>query len=106
MAHENLSDAQVIAEMAAWDADSHEAWHEFDAWNQTSHYGFGTSDQAKAYCDYLNRGRDVGLYSANKMAYEDALALERGDDTDGFRLDLALDTIADNDAFREALCSA
>ena len=39
-------------------------WWVFRAWNQQSHYGYGTGTAANAYCDILNRRRDAGHYYA------------------------------------------
>lgn len=75
-------------------------WWVFRAWNQQSHYGYGTWSAANAYCDILNRGRDVGHYYAEMADTETAARLDSGANSDGFDLDLALDAQAEADMWR------
>jgi len=74
-----------------------ETWYAFTAFNQQAHYGYGSGEEASKYQDYLNRDKLIGHYSVNAMSDEESAALESGRDTDGFRLDLALDAIADQE---------
>lgn len=69
-----------------------ERWWVFTAYNSQTHYGFGSDAEAAAYADILNRGRQVNVYAGDIADDESALRLEMGEDIDGFRLDLALDT--------------
>ena len=72
-----------------------ENWYEFTAFNSQSHYGFGTQAEAHKYCDLINRNREVNVYHARLMSVDETQALDSGDDTDGFSLDLAIDTEQD-----------
>jgi hypothetical protein len=68
-----------------------EKWFEFTAYNSQAAHGFGTEEEASKYCDILNRSRDVNQYHYREMEGNETAALDSGDDTDGFRLDLELD---------------
>jgi hypothetical protein len=70
-----------------------EIWFKLAAWNSQSLFGFGTEREADTYTDLLNRNREINRYHATAMDPGDCAALNSGDDTDGFRLDLAIDTI-------------
>lgn len=70
-----------------------EQWFEIKAWNQITMYGFGSAADAEIYVDLLNGNHEINLYYADVMLPEDCVALDSGDDTDGFRLDEAIDTI-------------
>jgi len=78
-----------------------ERWYAFTAYNSQAHYGFGTEQEADKYQDILNRNREVNQYHYRAMSQEEAARLDSGDDTDGFRLDLALDTQAEQDEFNQ-----
>ena len=75
-----------------------EAWFMFRAYNSQASFGFGTEKEAVAYCDILNRKRAVNCYHYRALTDEESVKLDSGEDTDGFRLDLALDTQAEIDA--------
>lgn len=63
-------------------------WHEFDAWNTSSLYGYGTAAEADEYCDILNEGRTTGLYQANRLDDDHAkLVLRLDENTEAFNLD-------------------
>lgn len=74
-----------------------ETWFIFTAYNSQAHFGYGTPEEADRYCDVLNRGREINYYHAREMTPEEYARLESGDDTDGFRLDDALATQAEQD---------
>lgn len=78
---------QILAHFASYG----ECWWVFTAYNSQTHYGFGSDAEAAAYADILNRGRQVNVYAGDIADDETALRLETGKDSDGFRLDLALD---------------
>ena len=77
-----------------------EKWFEFTAYNAPAVYGFGTEQEAQKYCDILNRNLDVNQYHNREMGSDETPGLDSGSDNDGFRLDLALDTQAEQDAWR------
>ena len=74
-----------------------EKWFEFTALNSVTQYGYGFEEEAARYCGHLQRKAE---YRYREMDQEESAGLDSGDDTDGFRLDLALDTEAENAAFR------
>ncbi len=62
--------------------DNTERWFSFPAYNSQTIYGYGSPAEAEVYCDMLNRGREINLYTAS--ALEDAeriAALESGEDS-------------------------
>ena len=76
-----------------------EKWFVFTAYNSQAAYGYGTEKEADAYADILNRKREINVYGYEEITDPDTLAgLDSGSDTDGFRLDEAIDTAAENDA--------
>ena len=77
-----------------------EKWYLFSAWNQQIQLGFGTEAEADVYLDLLNGDRTINVYHYTEMDAEDCIALNSGDDTDGFRLDLAIDTAREQAAWR------
>jgi hypothetical protein len=77
-----------------------ENWYEFTAYNSQPHYGYGTQTEADAYCDILNRNREVGQYHYRQMDSTETGRLDSGEDCDGFKLDLALDSQAEQDEWR------
>ncbi len=79
-----------------------ENWYEFTAYNSQALYGYGTADEAGAYCAILNRDREVNVYGYQTLNNESAARLDDGDDTDGFNLSDALATQAENDEWRAA----
>lgn len=78
-----------------------ERWWIFSAYNSQPYYGFGSDAEAAAYADILNRGRQVNVYAGDIADDETALRLETGEDSDGFRLDLALDTQREIDEWQQ-----
>ena len=88
-----ISDIRVHAESTG------ERWWIFTAYNSQAHFGFGTDAEADAYSDILNRKREINVYGYEAADDETALKLDNGDDSDGFRLDIALETQAENDAW-------
>jgi len=78
-----------------------ECWWVFSAYNSQPYYGFGSDAEAVAYADILNRGRQVNVYAGDIADDETALRLESGEDSDGFRLDLALDTQREIDEWQQ-----
>ena len=46
-------------------------WWAIVAWNSQASYGCGTEAEASAYCDYLNRERDINLYGAHYIGATD-----------------------------------
>jgi hypothetical protein len=74
-----------------------ERWFLFTAYNSQPLFGFGTEQEADAYCDVLNRKRGVNQYHYRAMSGDEAQALDSGRDTDGFRLDDEIATQAEND---------
>ena len=78
-----------------------EQWFEFRAYNSQAAHAYGTEREADLYCDVLNRGRDVNCYGYRAMHDTETDGLDSGADTDGFRLDLALDAQAEIDAENE-----
>lgn len=76
-----------------------ERWWIFTAYNSQAHFGFGTEAEADAYSDILNRKREINVYGYEAADDESALKLSTGEDSDGFRLDEAIATQAENDAW-------
>lgn len=72
-----------------------EKWFKFTAYNSQAVYGIGTEAEADKYCDILNSKREINVYSWRELDGEAAKRLDSGDDTDGFRLDVALDACAE-----------
>jgi hypothetical protein len=90
------TDTQLV-ELLAEAYEDGRGWYEYTGWNSQPHYGFGDAAEAEAYCGHLNKGREVNLFGYRLMSPRDpdTLSLERGDDTDGFELGVALEAIAD-----------
>lgn len=74
-------------------------WWKFAAYNTQSMYGYGSDTEANAYCEYLNRGKDINHRSAEYLADDDDDAQRLSGVLDiaseGVNLDEALAAIAD-----------
>src|SRR5690606_32105285 len=57
-------------------SDERVGWWKIAAWNQESQYGYGSQSQAEAFCDQLNSGREINLYSAEFVGETDEEARE------------------------------
>lgn len=69
-----------------------EKWFKFSAYNSQAIYGYGTEQEADAYCDRLNRNREINVYGAEEITDPDTLAdFDAGKRDDGFNLADALD---------------
>jgi hypothetical protein len=78
--------------------DDGEKWYLFRAFNAQLHYGLGFAIEAHAYCNILNRRRDLNQYYFEEITDSATLvSLDSGSDTDGFRLDEELDTQKEQD---------
>lgn len=80
-----------------------EKWFAFTAYNAQPAYGFGTVHEADKYVNVLNRDREINQYHYREMSTDETVGLDSGDDTDGFRLDLALDAQADQDEWNRQM---
>ncbi len=70
---------------------AYQKWFGFYAHNSQAAYGYGTQIEADAYCDYLNRNRDVNHYYPEVITDAATLdGLNSGRDTDGFDIELEL----------------
>ena len=71
-----------------------EKWFVFHAYNSEPYYGFGTEDEANRYADVINVNRVIDVYSVHEITDVCVLAeLDSGRNTDGFRLDEALEAL-------------
>ena len=70
---------------------TNEKWFMITAYNSPAYYGFGTDQEAEAFCEILNADREVNVYSGEILSAEAAADLDSGKDADGFRLDLEID---------------
>jgi hypothetical protein len=64
-----------------------EAWYRISTYNTQALYGFGTEAEAEKYVDILNEGRDMNIYSAERLTSEEAAELRLEDNTEAFNLD-------------------
>lgn len=46
-------------------------WFAFRAYNSQTLYGYGTADEADAYSDHLNKGKEINLYAAHPLGNDD-----------------------------------
>lgn len=72
-------------------------WYIFTAYNTPAQYGWGEESEASAYCDYLNRERQIDCYQFAALDDVEQIArLETRRDGSGFNLEdvLAEITIA------------
>ncbi len=53
--------------------------YKFSAYNTQAVYGWGDDREADAYCDYLNKSREINVYSWTEIADEDEIAKRDGD---------------------------
>ena len=60
-----------------------EHWWEFRAYNSEARYGYGDEQDAEAYCDHLNLGRDINVYAPAALtdANAEMLRLDQRSDT-------------------------
>lgn len=66
----------------------------FSAFNSQALFGWGDEAEAEAYCDHLNRDREINVYSFEEIT--DADEIERRDDGEtGVNLGDTLSAIAD-----------
>lgn len=72
-------------------AMTHEKWFMIRAHGKPPQFAFGTDTEAKIYTALLNEGRRGSTYSATKIPDDECKTLDSGDNTDGFRLDDAID---------------
>lgn len=71
--------------------------YKFSAYNTQAMYGWGDDAEADAYCDFLNRNRDINVYGWSEVT--DAAEVARHDSNgEGVNLADALIEIADEDA--------
>lgn len=61
----------------------------FTAYNTQAVYGWGDAAEAEAYCDFLNRNREINVYSWAEITDADEIA-ERTKHEDGVNLEEAL----------------
>lgn len=71
----------AVATRAATD----ETWWKFTTYNSQAMYGWGSEDEASAYVDHLNDGKDVNLYSYAEVTDPELIA-ELDDGNEGFNL--------------------
>lgn len=69
--------------------------YKFTAYNTQAMYGWGDDAKADAYCDFLNRGREINVYSWTEVTDAEEIA---GHDANGEGVNLAdaLQEIADD----------
>ncbi len=79
-------------------------WYQISAHNTDAEYGYGTLGAAERYCAYLNRGREVNLYTPVLLSATEVADLQLDDNTGrGFDLDEALvDEILVDEALKGA----
>lgn len=65
----------------------------FRAYNSQAMYGWGDDAEADAYCDHLNRDREINVYSWAQVT--DADEIDKRDNGEGVNLADALQEIAD-----------
>lgn len=63
----------------------------FTAYNAQAMFGWGDENEANAYCDFLNRNREINMYSYEEITDD----VERYDEQ-GINLADALQEIADD----------
>ena len=68
--------------------------YKFTAYNSQTLYGWGSDAEADAYCDHLNRNREINVYSWAVITDADEIAL-RDDGETGVNLADELQAIAD-----------
>lgn len=68
--------------------------YKFAAYNTQAQYGWGDETEADAYCDHLNRNREINVYSFAEITDEDEIA-EHESNSEGVNLADELQAIAD-----------
>ena len=58
-----------------------ETWYEFWANNRESLYGYGTSNEAEKYCEFLNQDREIHLFYVDECPQEKCDRLAERTDT-------------------------
>lgn len=71
--------------------------YEFAAYNSQKMYGWGDDAEADAYCDHLNRDREINVYAWRQITDTDEIA-KRDRNGEGVLLADELNSIADADA--------
>ena len=71
--------------------------YKFHAYNTQAMYGWGDDAEAEAYCEFLNRDREINVYSYSEITDEAEIAKHDGNG-EGVNLADAIQEIADNDA--------
>lgn len=69
--------------------------YKFSAYNTQAMYGWGDAAEADAYCDHLNRNREINVYSATEITDADEIA-RHDSNGEGVNLADALQEIADD----------
>lgn len=68
--------------------------YKFHAYNTQAMYGWGDDAEADAYCDFLNRNREINVYSWTEITDTEDIARHESNG-EGVNLDDALIEIAD-----------
>lgn len=68
--------------------------YKFTAYNTQAMYGWGDDQEAVAYCDHLNRAREINVYSYAEITDADEIA-SLDDSGEGVNIADALHEIAD-----------
>jgi len=52
---------------------AHDTWWKFKAYNTESVYGWGTTDEADKYCDFLNSDREINVFHSEEIEDDDEI---------------------------------
>jgi hypothetical protein len=80
----------VTASFDGYDDEDGYGWWAFTGANLPTSYGFGTREEASAYQDRLNAGREINHYEVHYLPWADARAMGIDDRTDAVNLEEAL----------------
>lgn len=69
--------------------------YKFAAYNTQAMYGWGDEKEADAYCDFLNRDREINVYSFSEITDEAEIA-KHDSNGEGVNLADALQETADD----------
>ena len=69
--------------------------YKFSAYNTQAMYGWGDADEADKYCDFLNRSREINVYSFEEITDKAEIA-KHDSNGEGVNLADALQEIADD----------
>lgn len=83
----------VTARFDYFDEEDGYGWRAFEAYNTAAIYGYGTPDEASAYQDHLNAGREINHFAARYVTLAEARELGLWDRTDTLNLADALTDI-------------